>query len=66
VRIVVDGNEEDFKRGSTVLALLRGRGEPTTHIVVELNGVFVHPEEYENTELKPGDRVEVVYPAFGG
>ena len=66
MRIVVDGLHEDVPDGANVLFVLRQRSEPTTHIIVEINGSFVHPKAYDDTELKPGDRMEVVYPAFGG
>lgn len=65
-RIVVDGLPEEVSDGVTVLDVLRRRGEPTTHIIVEINGSFVHPDAYGNTRLRQGDRMEVVYPAFGG
>ena len=66
VRIIVDGHPEDVPDGANVLDVLRQRGEPTTHIIVEINGSFVHPQVYGDTKLHPDDRMEVVYPAFGG
>ena len=64
--IVLDGMEEEVPTDSTVLDLLSERGEPTTHVIVELNGSFVHPDNYRTTKLQSGDRLEVLYPAFGG
>lgn len=66
MRIVVDGLPEDVPDGATVLGVLKQRGEPTTHIIVEINGSFVHPQTYAERKVHPGDRMEVVYPAFGG
>ncbi len=66
MKIVVDGLGEEVPDGATVLDVLLQRGEPTTHIIVEINGSFVHPNSYDETELTAGDRMEVVYPAFGG
>ncbi len=66
MRIVVDGLPEDVPDGATVLEVLQQRGEPTTHVVVEINGSFVHPQAYHEKVLHPEDRMEVVYPAFGG
>ena len=66
MRIIVDGIPEDVPDRATVLDVLSQHGEPTTHIIVEINGSFVHPQDYGETKLKPGDRMEVVYPAFGG
>lgn len=62
----MDGLPEDVPDGTSVLKVLRQRGEPITHIIVEVNGSFVHPQDYGETKLRPGDRMEVVYPAFGG
>ena len=66
MRIIVDGLPEHVPAGANVLDVLRQRGEPTTHIIVEINGLFVHPRVYGETKLSPNDRMEVVYPAFGG
>ena len=66
MRIVVDGLPEDVPDRATVLDVLVQRSEPTTHVVVEINGSFVHPQAYGKKEVHPGDRLEVVYPAFGG
>ena len=66
MRIIVDGLPEDVPDRSKVLDVLEQRGEPTTHIIVEINGSFVHPQTYSEKRLMPGDRMEIVYPAFGG
>ena len=66
MKIVVDGLPEDVPDGANVLDVLTQRGEPTTHIMVEINGSFVHPRAYAGKKIRPGDRMEIVYPAFGG
>ena len=66
MRIVIDGLPEKVSDGATVLDVLKQRGESTNHVIVEINGSFVHPHSYEETKVRPGDRIEVVYPAFGG
>jgi len=66
VQIVVDGLPVEVSEGATVLQILKQLGEPTSHIIVEVNGSFVHPKSYGRTRLEKDDRVEVVYPAFGG
>lgn len=66
MKVVVDGQAETVRSGATVLDVLRRRGEPTTHVLVEINGSFVHPREYGEVLLSPGDRMEVILPAFGG
>ena len=64
--IVFDGLPENVRDGTSVLEFLSERNEPTSHVIVEINGSFVHPKDYSAKRLKPNDRVEVVYPAFGG
>ena len=66
MRVVIDGLQEDVPDTATISEVLRLRGEPTEHVIIELNGSFVRRENYHKITLKPGDRVEVVYPAFGG
>ena len=66
MRIVVDGLPAEVPDRASVSEVLKLRGEPTTHIIVEINGSFVHPDEYGTTRLNRDDRMEVVYPAFGG
>lgn len=66
MKIVVDGLPTDVPDGASVLDVLKQRGEPTTHIIVEINGSFVHPQSYSAKKIHLGDRIEVVYPAFGG
>ena len=66
MKIVVDGLPEEISDGAVVLDVLKHRGEPTTHVIVEINGSFVHPQSYGKKKVRPGDRLEIVYPAFGG
>jgi thiamine biosynthesis protein ThiS len=66
VRIFVDGLPEDVPDGASVFDVLEQRDEPQDHVIVELNGSFVHPPAYRGKKLHLGDRIEIVYPAFGG
>lgn len=66
MRVVIDGLQEDVPDTATLAEVLKSRGEPTEHVIIELNGSFVRRQNYHKVTLKQGDRVEVVYPAFGG
>ena len=66
MQIVVDGLPEEVPAKTTIRDLLMERDEPTDHIIVERNGSFVHPRDYAAIKLQPSDRIEVVFPAFGG
>ena len=66
MQIVVDGFPREVEEGIRLADLLRLLGESLDHALVEVNGAYVHAREYEDRELKSGDRVEIIYPAFGG
>jgi len=66
VVLFVDGLEQEVPEGTTLAGLLDQVGEAVEHALVELNGVYVHKTRYAETVLKNGDRLEIIYPAFGG
>jgi thiamine biosynthesis protein ThiS len=66
LRVVVNGFERRVPSGTSVGALLLADGEPRGHVLVELNGLFLAPAEYDARLLEEGDRLEVILPAFGG
>lgn len=66
MNIFVDGLEQEVPDRATVADVLEKLGEATSQALVELNGAFVDKSSYAETVLKPGDRLEVIYPAFGG
>ena len=66
MEIIVDDRPREVPEGATVAEVLRLLGESPTHAVVEVNGTYVRPKTYAGRTLKAGDRMEVIYPAFGG
>ena len=66
MKIVVDGLPKEVPDGATLVVVLHLLGEAAEHALIEVNGAYVHPGEFEILILKPGDRLEVIYPAFGG
>lgn len=64
--VFVDGFPREIVEGTALADLLQALGEAVGHALVEVNGSFVHPREYGERLLRPGDRVEVIYPAYGG
>lgn len=64
--ITVDGLEHRVPARATVQEVLELLGEQVGHALVELNGRYLPPAAYPTTRLAPGDRLEVIYPAFGG
>ncbi|MHC4778787.1 MAG: sulfur carrier protein ThiS [Planctomycetota bacterium] len=66
MKIFVDDLSREVPEAATVYDVLTIFGEAVKHAVVEVNGLYVHPKEYGEKVLKTGDRMEVIYPAFGG
>lgn len=66
VKITLNGTEERFPRGITILALLHIVHEKDRHVMVELNNRYVAPNNYAKTMLSAGDKVELINPDFGG
>lgn len=63
---MINGIARKVEPGFTVARLLERDGEPPDHVLVEINGTFLPIRLYEEHELRAGDRVEVILPAFGG
>ena len=66
IRITVDGLEHRVPGQVTVQEVLELLGEQIGHALIELNGRYLPPARYPTTRLSTGDRLEVIYPAFGG
>ena len=66
MRLWVNGQDRDLADGLTVSELLDLDGEPVSHVIVEINGVFLPRSRYAVQGLREGDRVEIILPAFGG
>ena len=66
MKIIVDGFPREVPENATVAGVLRALGESLKHALVEINGNYIHARDYEVTRIRPGDRMEVIYPAFGG
>lgn len=63
---MVDGFAERLPAGVNLTALILRQQAQHKDLVVEVNGRFVHPRDYEAVILCDGDRVELIHPAFGG
>ena len=66
MEISVDGLAREVPDDATLAQILVLLGEPDTHFIAEINGHYIPKAKYESTKLSPGDRLEVIYPAFGG
>ena len=64
--IRVNGTEETYYEGLTVMEYVRAKGYRTNRIAVEKNGEIVSKSAYESTVIKDGDSLEVVSFVGGG
>lgn len=63
--VTVNGEQEELAPGS-VADLLARRGNEAARVVVELNGRILAREDFAQTCLQAGDRLEIVQFVGGG
>lgn len=66
ITINLDGFPESVPQGFTLADLIDLKSAQHKDLVVELDGRFLYPNEYQCTRLEEGARVELLYLAFGG
>lgn len=66
MKIEVNGEPREIAEGSSVRALLDELGLTQPHVAVELNLEVVPRAQHAATELREGDRLEVVTLVGGG
>jgi len=64
--IIVNGFAERVLEDISIRQLIILFQEGDTDLIVEHNGRFVYPRDYEKTRLSEGDRIEFINPNFGG
>ena len=62
----INGERRDFPDGLTVAALVAQLGMKPDRVAVELNLEIVPRTQWETTNLKDGDKLEVVHFVGGG
>ncbi len=66
IQVIVNGFEETIPTGSTIAKLIEHFGEVDADLIVEHNGRFIYPEQYEEIVVTEGDKIEFINPSFGG
>lgn len=66
IEIVVNDLREMVPENISISDLISHFKEDDLHLVVELNGRFVYPQEYPVTFVSEGDIIEFINPDFGG
>ena len=66
MKIIVNGEEREIGDGILLSTLIQELGISCARVAVEKNREIIPPEAYENTQLKQGDRLEIVSFVGGG
>jgi len=66
MKAVINGTEKEIETGMTVSALLVSLGLKKGMTVVELNGVIIGRDDFDNRNISHGDKVEIVRFVGGG
>ena len=64
--LLLNGERREVADGSSLAQLIETLGLVPERIAIELNQCVVRRSEWSNTELKEGDRIEVVHFVGGG
>jgi len=66
MRVMVNGKIEDIEPGAGLAELVQRCGLTPERVAVEVNRELVRRADYARTELREGDRVEIVTFVGGG
>jgi thiamine biosynthesis protein ThiS len=66
IRLLVNGENRDVEKDTTVAVLLEGLGTPPERVAVELNLQILDKQAYGRTVLNDGDRLEIISFVGGG
>lgn len=66
MRIVINGQERELAGSLTLAAAIEQLGFKPDRVAVELNRVIVRRQQWPETELREGDRLEIVHFVGGG
>jgi len=66
MRIFLNGEEAQIQGAGNVADLVDRYHIPRQSILIEHNGMALHPREWQQRNLSEGDRIEVVRVVAGG
>ncbi|MCF8128379.1 MAG: MoaD/ThiS family protein [Deltaproteobacteria bacterium] len=66
IEVTINGFKEKVKKGSSITELILKYDEMESAMMVERNGKFVYPQDYDTTLPEAGDVLEFIHPDFGG
>ncbi len=66
MQLTVNGNEKTLQSSSNITELLKELDIAGQHIAVAVNLQVIPRINYDNTDLKDGDEIEIVHAVGGG
>jgi len=64
--IQFNGLEETIPQGLNITRLIAFFKEGDPHLIVEQNGTYVYPKDYDTCRVMENDRIEFINPNLGG
>ncbi len=65
MNLIINGDERQLA-AQTLSALVEELGMKSDRVAIELNREIVHKEQWPQTQLRDGDRLEIVHFVGGG
>lgn len=66
MRLTINGEEHQVDGAGTLGELLQLLNVSAKNLALEINGEMLKPEQYESTQIKDGDAIELVRFVGGG
>jgi thiamine biosynthesis protein ThiS len=66
IEVTINGFKENVTKGSSITQLILEYDEMESAMMVERNGRFVYPQDYDTIHPKAEDVLEFIHPDFGG
>ena len=66
MNVIINGNREDIPDGLTISDLVKSYNLAPSRIAIELNLKILPKRSYDITEIKDGDKIEIVHFVGGG
>ena len=66
IEVMINGFREKVPNGSTIAELILKYDEVDSAMMVEKNGRYVYPQDYDTIQPEAQDVLEFIHPDFGG
>jgi len=66
IEVMINGFREKVPNGATITELILKYDEVDSAMMVEQNGRYVYPQDYDTTRPEAEDVLEFIHPDFGG